>query len=146
MANEQAEVAVTIRWADMDAYGHMRHSAYADWATFGRTEWLARAGLAPVLFQREGVAPITLEETTTFLQEVRLGEVLLLSMRLLAASADGSRFVHEVAFRRGDASVARYRMTGAWFDLKTRRIVPPPERIAEGCARLSRAEPLAALG
>lgn len=105
MTNEHDDVAVKIRWAEMDAHGHMRHSAYADWAT----------------------------------------EVLRLSMRLAAASQDGSRYVHEVTFRRAEAVVARYRMTGAWFDVQSRRIVPPPAAIAEGCARLTRAEPLAVL-
>lgn len=143
--NEHDEVVVKIRWADVDAYGHLRHSAYADWATFARSEWFERVGLGPALFTREGVAPITLEETSTFLKEVRLSEALRLSMQLLAASADGSRFVHEVTFQRGAALVARYRMIGAWFDLKARRIVPPPASIADGCAQLARAQPLAVL-
>lgn len=145
MTNEHDDVAIKLRWADMDAHGHMRHTAYADWATFARLEWMERAGLTVALFGREGVAPISLEETTTFLKEVRLSEVLRLSMRLMAASRDGSRYVHEVTFRRAETMVARYRMTGAWFDMQSRRIVPPPASIAKGCTRLSRAEPLAVL-
>ncbi|URI06100.1 acyl-CoA thioesterase [Aquincola tertiaricarbonis] len=132
------EVRVKIRWADVDAYGHLRHSAFADWATFARSEWFEGVGLTPAVFAKEGTAPITLEETSTFLKEVRLGETLTLRMQRAAASADGSRFVHEVTFERNEVPVARYRMTGAWLNLQARRIVAPPALISEAVELLEK--------
>lgn len=145
MSVSQNEVSVKVRWADVDAYGHLRHTAYADWATYARSEWFERVGLVPAVFMKAGVAPITLEETSTFLKEVRLGEILTLRMRQVAGSADGSRFVHEVEFERNDVLVARYRMTGAWFDLQGRRIVTPPVAVGAACEQLERAPNFALL-
>lgn len=139
MTNVNA-VTVKIRWADVDAYGHLRHSAYADWATFARSEWFEGVGLNPQVFAQEGVAPITLEETTTFLKEVRLGDTLTLSMLTTAETVDGSRFVHTVAFQRNSLPVARYRMTGAWFNLRDRKIVPPTATIAACIVDLLRSD------
>lgn len=139
-------VTVKIRWADVDAYGHLRHSAYADWATFARSEWFESVGLDPQVFAQEGVAPITLEETTSFLKEVRLGDILTLSMLAAAETADGSRFVHTVAFQRKSLPVARYRMTGAWFNLRERKIVPPTAAIAACVTGLLRSDNFATLG
>lgn len=145
MINENV-VTVKIRWADVDAYGHLRHSAYADWATFARSEWLEGVGLTPQVFTLEGVAPITLEETSTYLKEVRLGDRLALSMFVAAETADGSRFVHTVAFHRNDMPVAKYRMTGAWFNLRERKVVAPTASIAAHVAKLSRSQDFVALG
>ena len=133
-------VTVKIRWADVDAYGHLRHSAYADWATFARSEWLESVGLTPLTFAQEGVAPITLEETSTFLKEVRLADTLNLSPLVNSSTEDGSRFVHTVAFHRGNIPVAKYQMTGAWFNLRERKIVPPTAHIAECIAKQRRSE------
>ncbi|MEJ7660541.1 MAG: acyl-CoA thioesterase [Hymenobacter sp.] len=53
----------SVRWAELDPNGHMRHSAYADFAADLRVNWLASLGynvpkfaelrLGPILF-REG--------------------------------------------------------------------------------------------
>ena len=34
----------TVRWAELDPNGHMRHSAYADFAADQRVHWLTGAG------------------------------------------------------------------------------------------------------
>ncbi|WP_414648539.1 acyl-CoA thioesterase, partial [Chitinimonas sp.] len=35
---------VEVRWADCDANQHVRHSAYADFCTHARIEWLRLHG------------------------------------------------------------------------------------------------------
>ena len=43
---------VEVRWSDLDANQHMRHSAYADLCTHARLGWLAQSGFAGGEFAR----------------------------------------------------------------------------------------------
>lgn len=61
MSTSNNEVRVKIRWADVDAYGHLRHSAFADWATFARSEWFEGVDLVPAVFAKEGTRPSPLK-------------------------------------------------------------------------------------
>ena len=44
MTSKGFVVTIVPRWADIDLNQHMRNSAFADWATYARTEWLNANG------------------------------------------------------------------------------------------------------
>ncbi len=46
------EMPLQIRWSDLDANFHLRHSVYYDWAAMCRLDFLQAKGLTPALMQR----------------------------------------------------------------------------------------------
>ncbi len=40
MPSSEFAMTVVTRWADIDAKQHLRNTAYSEWATYVRTEWL----------------------------------------------------------------------------------------------------------
>ena len=80
---------VEVRWADIDANQHMRHSAYADLCTHTRLEWLQAAGFGADEFKRQGFGPVLFRESTDYRREVNLGERRVVLRSLLQRSNDG---------------------------------------------------------
>ncbi|WP_257883368.1 thioesterase family protein [Hymenobacter sp. DG01] len=136
----------TVRWADMDPNGHMRHSAYADYAAQHRIEYLAQHGFTLQRFAQLSLGPILFREDTRFLKELHLNEALRVTGELSGLSEDGSRWniIHTLhkADGRPAATVA---VEGAWLDLRARKLVVPPAEITALMQELPRHESYAAI-
>jgi acyl-CoA thioester hydrolase len=138
-------VTIVPRWADIDLNQHMRHSAFADWAAFVRTEWLNANGLTMQKLVELKMTPITFEDRTRFLKEILLGERIDIELQLAGADRDGSRWFLRHTFHRGTTVCAVYEAKGAWFSLATRRIVPAPPGLLEAYSNLARTDDYAEL-
>jgi acyl-CoA thioester hydrolase len=128
-----------IRWADLDPNGHMRHSAYNDYAAQLRLDYLSDAGFPLAQFAKLGIGPILFREDTRFLKEISPNEVIKVDARLAGLSADGSRWriVHTVYKQDGRES-AVITVDGAWLDLRQRKLATPPAELAEALGQLER--------
>ena len=67
-------ITYRTRWADMDPNGHMRHSAYADYAADQRLVLLADWGYDIKEFAKLRLGPILFREETKFIKEIHIGE------------------------------------------------------------------------
>ncbi|GGG42149.1 acyl-CoA thioesterase [Hymenobacter glacieicola] len=123
------ERTYTVRWADMDPNGHMRHSAYADYAAQHRIEYLAAHGFTLMRFAQLGLGPILFREDTRFLKELHINETLRVTGELSGLSEDGSRWnILHTLFKPDGRPAATVAVEGAWLDLRARKLlVPPPE-------------------
>jgi acyl-CoA thioester hydrolase len=140
MTSKDCVVTIVPRWADIDLNQHMRHSAFADWAAFARTEWLNANGLTMQKLVELKMTPILFEDRTRYLKEIRLGERIDIELQLAGADRDGSRWLLRHTFR-GDTTVcAIYEAKGAWFSIATRRIVPAPPGLLESYSNLARTD------
>lgn len=121
-----------VRWADLDPNGHVRHTVFMDWATQCRVAVLAAHGLTPRRFQELSCGPVLLREETDYLREVGAGDEIRVVLELVGASADWKHFIirHRLT-RRDGVHCATVLVRGAWFDLKTRKVIVPPPPIAE---------------
>ena len=135
------EKTYTVRWADMDPNGHMRHSAYNDYAAQHRIEFLAASGLTLPYFAKAGLGPILLREDARFLKELHINEPLRVGGELSGLNADGSRWniVHTL-YKPDGRPAATVSVEGAWLDLRTRKLTTPPPEIAALMAELPRHE------
>ena len=131
MTSKNFVVTIVPRWADIDLNQHMRHSAFADWATYARMEWLNANGFTILKLLELKMAPIMFEDSTRYLKEIRLGERIYIELQLAGADRDGSRWFLRHIFRRGATVCAVYEAKGAWLDITTRRIVPAPPGLLE---------------
>lgn len=120
-----------VRWAEMDPNGHLRHSAYADFAADQRIAFLRQHGFDLAKFAALRLGPILFREETKFLKEVHLGEIIRVDGRLTSLSADGGRWTILHTLYKADGRVAAtVTVDGAWLDLDQRKLrLPPPELI-----------------
>ena len=118
-----------VRWADMDANRHMRHSAYYDYAAHLRVKLLKAINLDLATMAELNFGPVLFREETIFLREIGLGETISVDVQLQKARRDGSRwtFVHE--FKKDNGKVAaKLTVDGAWLDLQKRKLTALPEQ------------------
>ena len=130
-------ITYRTRWADMDPNGHMRHSAYADYAADQRVVVLASWGFGVAQFAHLRLGPILFREETKFLKEIHIGEEIRVDGRLLSVNADGSRWsiVHTI-YKADGRVAATVTVDGAWLDLDRRKLTMPPAELAAALATL----------
>lgn len=121
----------TVRWAELDPNGHMRHSAYADFAADQRVHWLASHGYDLRKFAELRIGPILFREETKYLKEIHAGEEIRVEGRLMNGTPDGSRWTIEHTIYKADGRVAAtVTVDGAWLDLERRKLTVPPAELA----------------
>lgn len=121
----------TVRWAELDPNGHMRHSAYADFAADQRVHWLASHGYDLRKFAELRIGPILFREETKYLKEIYAGEEIRVEGRLTNGTPDGSRWTIEHTIYKADGRVAAtVTVDGAWLDLERRKLTVPPAELA----------------
>lgn len=121
----------TVRWADCDVNAHMRNTAYSEYATDARVSYLAEHGFAFERFVELGFGPVILREEIDYLREVRLGETVEVDLTVTGLSPDFARFRFEHEFTKGGGKrAARIVLSGGWLSLKTRKLIPAPEPLA----------------
>ena len=121
----------TVRWAELDPNGHMRHSAYADFAADQRVHWLASLGFDVKKFGELRLGPILFREETKYLKEIHGGEAIRVEGRVTAGTPDGARWTIEHAIYKADGRLAAtVTVDGAWLDLDRRKLTTPPAALA----------------
>jgi acyl-CoA thioester hydrolase len=125
----------TVRWAELDPNGHMRHSAYADFAADQRVHWLASLGFDVKKFAELRLGPILFREETKYLKEISGGEAIRVEGRVTAGAPDGSRWTIEHTIYKADGRLAAtVTVDGAWLDLDRRKLTVPPAELAQAMA------------
>ena len=137
-------ITYRTRWADMDPNGHMRHSAYADYAADQRVVLLAEWGYDVARFAQLRLGPILFREETKFLKEVSIGEEIRVDGRLASVNADGSRWTIVHTIYKADGRIAAtVTVDGAWLDLDRRKLTVPPAELVAGFSAMRPYEPKA---
>ena len=137
--SEGYRTEMEVRWADLDANGHVRNTAYSEFATHARLRYLDARGFGGQRFARMGVGPIFFREETVFRRELHLGETVTVEVLCDGLSPDVSRWriAHRV-LQTGGQEAARVTVEGAWLDRGTRKLAAPPAELAEALRALPR--------
>jgi len=133
-------MTVPVRWSDCDANGHVRNTAYSEYAVDVRVGFLASQGWTYDDFVKHHIGPVIIREEIDYVRELRMGDEVTVDVTWVGASNDGARFkfLHEFTRRRDGKPCARILILGGWMDLAQRRLAPPPARLAEVMARFER--------
>lgn len=119
-----------VRWADLDPNGHLRHTAYMDYAAEARVGLLNDSGFTLERFQKLRLGPVLFREETRYLHEVRANERISVTTELSGLSANGKHWRMRHRIFKADGSLACVvNVQGAWLDLATRKIVPAPAEL-----------------
>jgi acyl-CoA thioester hydrolase len=123
---------IQIRWADIDANRHLRHSVYYDYGASVRMAILADLGLSMERFEELQMGPILFREEALFKREILFGDALSVDVELLKATADFSRWSLRHQFiKSGGTLAAIVTVDGAWIDLQKRKLATPAAFIKE---------------
>jgi len=122
--------AVHIRWADIDANFHLRHSVYYDWGASSRLDFLGRHGLTTQLMQELHFGPILFREECVFRREIRLGDPVTVSLELISSKRDYSRWtIRHTIMKNPETVSAILTVDGAWLDTAIRKLAVPPAEV-----------------
>lgn len=140
------EITTQVSWAHLDANAHMANTAYLDLAVDARFSYFASCGLPPSEFARLHIGPVVRRDEVDYLRELRLLQPVRVTMALAGLSEDGSRFrIRNEILRPDGAVAARITTTGGWFDLAARKLILPPEKLADAVRKLDRTDDFAVL-
>jgi acyl-CoA thioester hydrolase len=121
---------VQVRWSDLDPNVHLRHSVYYDWGAFCRIAFLNEHQLTTELMQRLQIGPILFREECVFKREIRLGDRVTISLQVLRAKKDFSRWtIQHMVVKNGDTVAAIITVEGAWLDTAKRKLTIPPAEV-----------------
>lgn len=120
---------VQIRWSDMDANGHLRHSVYYDYGAMARIDILRSQGIGMEFMSKHKIGPILFREECTFRKEIKAGDVIYIHSQLSALRKDGSRFSIRHDLKKADILCSTIQIDGAWLDTEKRKLTVPPKEI-----------------
>ena len=121
---------VQVRWSDLDPNVHLRHSVYYDWGAFCRIAFLNEHQLTTELMQRLQIGPILFREECVFKREIRLGDKVTISLQVLRAKKDFSRWtIQHTVVKNDDTVAAILTVEGAWLDTAKRKLATPPAEV-----------------
>jgi len=121
---------IQIRWSDMDANRHLRHSVYYDYAAAMRIMVLGDSGLTLKKLEEFEIGPILFREEAIFKREIRLDDKITVDVVLVKSTADFSRWSLRHQFIKEDGTLAAIvNIDGAWLDLIKRKLVVPNELV-----------------
>src|SRR3990172_9251258 len=83
----------SVRWSDVDPNGHVRHSAYLDYAAATRMFYLADHGFTPGDFAQAMLGPVATEERLRYSKEVRNADTVTVDVTVEGLSPDGAHFI-----------------------------------------------------
>lgn len=117
-----------LRWSDLDANFHLRHSAYYDFGAYARICFLTDQGLTMDVMQEQHFGPVLFREECSFRKEIRLGDKVTISVQLLRSKPDFSRWSIQHQFFKNGQPAATLTVDGAWIDTELRKLAPLPEQ------------------
>jgi acyl-CoA thioester hydrolase len=121
---------IQIRWADIDANRHLRHSVYYDYGAAMRMNVLSERGLTTKKLEEFMMGPILFREEAIFKREVVFEDVITLNVELVKTTQDFGRWSLRHHFTKADGTLAAIlNVDGAWIDLVKRKLAPPNDFI-----------------
>jgi acyl-CoA thioester hydrolase len=132
---------VDVRWADLDANNHVRHSVYYDWGAQARMNFLTSHGLDNNLLHEQHFGPILFREECVFRREIRFGDEITINIQVLKLRRDLSRFSIRHEIKRKDGTLcAVLTIDGAWIDTNARKLSVPPQVAVDTFTQMPLAE------
>jgi acyl-CoA thioester hydrolase len=112
-----------VRWSDLDANRHMANSAYQNFMSHTRMAFLIENDFGQREMAQYETGPVIFNENIYYFKEIHQGKPITVSCEVTGMSEDGSLFSfrHNFYDYKG-RNVARGLMTGAWMNLRERKI------------------------
>lgn len=130
-----------VIWADLDPNAHMRHTAYNNYAAQVRVGLFDHLGLPLAKLVASGVGVILFHEDTTFKKEVFMNEQITVDCAAIGFREDFKIWKFKQNIWKADGVLAcTILVTGAFMGLKERKVMPPPQAVADIMESVPRTE------
>ena len=127
---EKFSTPLQIRWSDIDANRHLRHSVYYDYGAAMRMMFLTSKGLTTEKLEEFQVGPVLFREEGIFKREVRLEDEITIDVEIVKTTPTFSRWSLRHSIVKKDGTLAAIiNIDGAWIDLVRRKLAEPNEFI-----------------
>jgi acyl-CoA thioester hydrolase len=127
---EDYRLDIQIRWSDLDANFHLRHSVYYDYGALCRVHFLNEHALNAAAMQRLKIGPILFREEALFKKEIRSEDKLFMTLKLIKAKKDFSRWsIQHQLYKNDNMLSAIITVDGAWMNMVERKLATPPEEV-----------------
>ncbi|HEY8561285.1 MAG TPA: thioesterase family protein [Pyrinomonadaceae bacterium] len=137
--SEIYEKTFHVGWAQVDFNGHLGNTSFMDLAVDVRMFYFAENGFPIQEFQRQRFGPVILKDEIEYFREFRLLDAIRITLQSAGLSEDGSRFKIRNEFYRADGKLAaRLDTIGGWLNLDKRKLIVPPENLANAMRGLAR--------
>ena len=124
-------IPIQIRWADIDANNHLRHSVYYDYGALVRIQFMSGIGLTMKRLEEIRFGPVIFREEAQFKKEIHFHDKIFIDLRALNARKDFARWTLQHYITKEDGTLCTIiTLDGAWIDLDRRKLaIPTPEII-----------------
>jgi acyl-CoA thioester hydrolase len=131
---------IQVRWADIDANRHLRHSVYYDYGATARINILSKAGLTMKKLEELKIGPVLFREEAIFKREVIYEDKIALTTELVRATENYARWSIRHNFIKADGTLAAIiNIDAAWIDLEKRKLALPDDHIQNIFAQFPKA-------
>jgi acyl-CoA thioester hydrolase len=129
------ETKLRVRYAEIDAQGHVNNAVYLSYFEVGRVEWLRAAGLSYRELEAQGYGIVVVEVLAHYRRAAFFDDELTLRTELADLSRASMRFEYEVS-RDGELLVTGH-TRHACVDLATGRPIRVPEEVLAAARKAS---------
>ena len=129
------ETKLRVRYAEIDAQGHVNNAVYLSYFEVGRVEWLRTAGLSYRELEAQGYGIVVVEVLAHYRRAAFFDDELTLRTELADLSRASMRFEYEVS-RDGELLVTGH-TRHACVDLATGRPIRVPEEVLAAARKAS---------
>jgi acyl-CoA thioester hydrolase len=127
---EKFSMPIQLRWSDLDANRHVRHSAYYDFGAAVRVKYLSEQGITNEKLEALHLGPVLFREEAVFKREIKFEDRMTIDIQLLKSTPDYSRWsIRHHLVKADDTLAAIITIDAAWIDLVKRKLAIPPESI-----------------
>ena len=121
------ETRLRVRYAEIDAQGHVNNAVYLSYFEVGRVEWLRAAGLSYRGLEERGYGFVVVEALVRYRRAAFFDDELTLHTELADLTRASIRF--EYAVSRAGEALATGHTRHACVDLATGKPVRVPEEV-----------------
>ena len=139
--SEVFEKTFHVGWGNVDFNGHLANTSFLDLAVDVRMFYFAENGFPVREFQRRGFGPVVLKDEIEYFKELYMLDKVRITFQGAGLSEDASRFrIRNEFFREDGKMSARLTTNGGWLDFEKRKLVAPPQELAEAMKNLSKTD------
>lgn len=129
-AMQSYSLPIQIRWSDIDANNHMRHSAFYDYGAWLRIMFLAAQGIDMQWMKENQNGPVLFREEAIFRREIKFEDKVTINVEITKATPDYTRWSLRHTFIKEDGTLAAIiNVDGAWFSTAERKLIEPGEKL-----------------
>lgn len=132
MALIEHQIALRVRYPEVDAMGYLHHSRFLQYFELGRVELLRHLGHSYADLERRGVFFVVVKAEVRYRAPARYDDEVVLTTRLVRQTH--VRYDHQYVLKRGDTVLAEGSTTIACVD-RQGQVVPIPENLGRPAFR-----------